>query len=272
MAFIVDRGTRQGGRAVSRASLAVLLLTAASAHGQALSPSAAAAVTATPPTTTAAPPAQPGAPAAAPGAAGTSGQPPAKPAAPAVPAMPQLSAPQTVSRPATKAAAPRARGKANHKKKKQKEAEAPRRPITGPVATYPGFRMLDGGGSRVFVNVSKKVVISEHKAQGRVTYRLQGVAAPVRTNRLPLLTSFFPTPVGRVQLVEQGNDVDLVIELRAPSEAKHRVVERGGTILLQVDFPRAENLAVQPPTSAGPDRPRATRTTQTTSLGGSTGY
>jgi len=176
-----------------------------------------------------------------------------------------------VSRPAKSAkSAPAPRARAN--KKKQKEAEQPPRPITGPVATYPGFRMLDGGASRVFVSVSKKVPISEHKAQGRVTYRLQGVAAPVRTNRLPLLTNFFPTPVGRVQLVEQGNDVDLVIELRAPSDAKHRIVERDGTILLQVDFPRAENLAVQSPTSAGPERPRATRTTKTTSLPGGDGY
>ena len=180
----------------------------------------------------------------------------------AAPSAPQLSPPKTVSRGASKP----------ERAQKKKDKEPASRPVTGPVATYPGFRMLPDGGSRVFVSVSKKVPITEHKAQGRVVYRMRGVQAPIRTNRLPLLTSFFPTPVGRIQLVEQGTDLDLVIELRAPSEAKHQLLGADGGLLLQVDFPKAENLGVAPPVSAAPEKPRAKRTTDTTSLGGGTGY
>src|SRR5688572_11203795 len=43
-----------------------------------------------------------------------------------------------------------------------------------PVATFPGFRMLPDGGSRVFVQVSGKVGVAESKAEGRVVYRLKG--------------------------------------------------------------------------------------------------
>src|SRR5206468_12121349 len=99
------------------------------------------------------------------------------------------------------------------KSKKSKEADAhPVRPGAA-VATFPGFKMLPDGSSRVFVEVSRKIDVTEHKAEGRITYRLKGAAVPIRTNRLPIDTSFFPTPVGRIQLVEEGDDADLVIEL-----------------------------------------------------------
>jgi hypothetical protein len=145
---------------------------------------------------------------------------------------------------------------------------APVRPILGPVATYPGFRMLDGGASRVFVSVNRNVEVTEHKAEGRVTYRLKGVAAPVRTNRLPLLTNFFPTPVGRVQLVEQGADVDVVIDLRMPSSSQHRVLQQNGGILLQVDFPRPAGLPAAAAPSAAAAPPTAKRTQNTTTIRG----
>ena len=106
----------------------------------------------------------------------------------------------------------------------------------GPVATFPGFRMLPDGSSRVFVQVSKKVDVSESKATGRVVYRMKGVQT-IQTNQYPLITGFFPTPVGKVQLVPQGGDLDMVIELRQPSDVKHRVMETERGIVVQVDFP-----------------------------------
>lgn len=179
-------------------------------------------------------PAQPppaGAPATATPATAT---PPSAPAAPA-----PKPAPGPAAAPAKPTAAPapaKAPGKGGaavgKKKKKGKEG-----PITGPIATYPGFRMLDGGGSRVLVTLSKKVDITEHKAEGKLTYRIQGVQVPTRTNRLPLLTSFFSTPVARAELVTRDGDVDLVIELRAASTAQFRVIETDKGAELQVDFP-----------------------------------
>ncbi|HVY48978.1 MAG TPA: hypothetical protein VHB21_23975 [Minicystis sp.] len=106
-----------------------------------------------------------------------------------------------------------------------------------PIAWFPGFLRLQGGVTRVFLEVSKKVEITEHRGEGRLTYRLKGVDVPDRTNRLPLLTGFIATPVDRVQLVPDGPDADLVIDLREPSEASYRVIDTPRGIVLQVDFP-----------------------------------
>lgn len=171
--------------------------------------------------------------------------PPASAPATATPtATPAPSAPNPAPKPAAAPAKPAAaptpakgpgKGGAAVGKKKKKAKEGP---ITGPIATYPGFRMLDGGGSRVLVTLSKKVNITEHKAEGKLTYRIQGVQVPTRTNRLPLLTSFFSTPVARAELVARDGDVDLVIELRSASTAQFRVIETDKGAELQVDFPR----------------------------------
>lgn len=171
------------------------------------------------------PPAQSSAPKApAPAQTATTPKPAATPSAAPAPAG---------AKPAAKAPAaapPKARAP---KKKKEKDG-----PITGPIATYPGFRMLDGGGSRVLVTLSKKVNVTEHKSEGKVTYRIQGVSVPTRTNRLPLLTAFFSTPVARAELVSRDGDVDLVIDLRAAATPQFRVIETDKGAELQVDFPK----------------------------------
>lgn len=111
--------------------------------------------------------------------------------------------------------------------------------LTGAVATSPGFRMLEEGKSRVFLEVNQKVEVTERKAKGRVVYRLKGAAVPTRNSRLPLPTGFFATPVGQVELIDQGDGADLVIELREAAEPAYRVIETPRGIVLQVDFPRA---------------------------------
>ena len=138
-------------------------------------------------------------------------------------------APPSVSTPAaTKAPA----------KKAKKGKKARKRDPKAAVASSPGFQVLSGGVSRVWVEISEKVTITEHKAEGRITYRMKGVSVPTRTNRLPLETMFFQTPVGRVLLSElDDGDVDLVIELRQPSTPTYKLVETERGVTLQVDFP-----------------------------------
>ncbi len=174
---------------------------------------------------------------------------PATPAPKQAPAAPKPAPPLPKAGAATPGAAPVAkpakapsRGKtaAAGKKKKKGTKDAP---VTGPVATYPGFRMLDGGGSRVLVTLSKKVAVTETKAPGKLTYKIQGVQVPTRTNRLPLLTGFFATPVSRAELVEHDADVDLVIEVKDATGVTYRVVENDRGAELQVDFPK---LATDP--------------------------
>lgn len=138
------------------------------------------------------------------------------------------------------------------------------------MATYPGFKMLDAG-SRVMVEVSRKVDVTEMKAQGRIVYRLRGVATPTRTNRLPLLTGYFPTPVSRVQLVDQGDDVDLVIDLRQATEVTHRVLDTRNGMVLQVDFPKIAAAAAPQKVEDAPAA-HAKRGTDTTRIDATSAY
>lgn len=119
-----------------------------------------------------------------------------------------------------------------------------------PIASYPAFRLLDDGQSRVAVEVSRKVTITEHKAQGRVVYRLTDAALPGHNAHLPLPTGFFRTPVDRVEMVEQGDGVDLVIELREAVQPTYRVLDTPRGIVIQVDFPRPAGSEAAPPPAA----------------------
>ena len=136
---------------------------------------------------------------------------------------------------ASKAAHAKAAPKAGKKHKKGAKDAA----LTGaPIVTYPGFRMLDGGGSRVLVALSKKVNVTETKAAGKLTYRIQGVQVPTYNNQRPLVTTFFSTPVSRAELVPRDSDVDLVIDVKDSTGVVFRVVESDKGAELQVDFPK----------------------------------
>ncbi len=120
--------------------------------------------------------------------------------------------------------------------------------VKGPVANFPSFRIQPDGSSRVHVEISEKVIVAERKAEGRLAYRLKGASVPVRTNLLPLETSFFKTPVARVMLVEAGDeDVELIVELRQPSVATYKIVDTDAGMILQVDFPPPASQAPAPP-------------------------
>ncbi|AUX41862.1 hypothetical protein SOCE26_032870 [Sorangium cellulosum] len=177
---------------------------------------------------------------------------PPKPAAP----PPAASAPRAGNAARPQAAPPRSSRRARKPKQKDAQPAAAGRPL----ATFPGFRMLPTGGSRIFVQVhGGKVDVAESKAAGRLVYRLKGTGA-IQTNRFPLVTAFFATPVTRVQLVERGNDLDVVIDLRADTGAAYRVIETEQGSVLQVDFPAAipEQRAAAPAEEA---RKRAVRRT-----------
>ncbi len=65
-------------------------------------------------------------------------------------------------------------------------------------------------------------------------------------------------------MVQQGADVDLIIELRRPSECAQRVIETPRGMVLQVDFPKVpgdDTLAVPM------ERERAKRSNETKTLG-----
>lgn len=128
-----------------------------------------------------------------------------------------------------------------------RKAKKPR-VVKGPVANFPSFRVLPDGSSRIHVAISEKVIVAERKAEGRIAYRLKGTSVPVRTNLLPLETSFFKTPVARVALVEAGDeDVELIVELRQPSSVTYKTVDTDAGMLLQVDVPAPAPQSPPPP-------------------------
>jgi hypothetical protein len=151
-------------------------------------------------------------------------------------------------------------------------ADAPLPPPGTPIASSPGFSRLEDGTSRIWIEVSRKVDVVETKGPSHVVYRLRGAAVVQRTNQLPLLTGFFSTPVERVQLVPQGPDLDLIVDLREASELAYRVVETPRGMVLQIDFPRSQTAVreetIRDDNTSEPARPRATRQRRTQKLGG----
>ncbi len=111
-----------------------------------------------------------------------------------------------------------------------------------PTATLPGFRILGDGRSRVFVEISGAVPVREATAEGVIFYRFSNVHVPERVNRLSLPTTYFPTPITRVRMVQVEQDADLIIELRRRTKAKSKVRTTEFGTVLSVDFPKYSPL------------------------------
>jgi hypothetical protein len=157
--------------------------------------------------------------------------------------------------PAAKAAtAPQPRRAARAKGKKDKESLG--------VAQFPGFQMLPDGSSRVFVDISRKVDVTEHVAAGFVTYELKDSRIEATNDLNPIETYYFNTPVIRARLRRDKKDKDLslVISLRGEAKPTYRVNEmRDGSVRLEVDFPPGNYVTAgrdiePPPADRGPSK------------------
>jgi len=122
-----------------------------------------------------------------------------------------------------------------------------------PTIPYPGLEVLPDGRSAVTVTVRGPMTVTEQKAQGRLVYILGGVSVPEKVNRLPLLTQHFPTQVTAVTVEQVAGGAQLVVDLREPSTATHKVspTEGGGT-MVTVMLPRSEKYGK---TALGTDDP-----------------
>jgi hypothetical protein len=137
----------------------------------------------------------------------------------------------------TKAGPPSDAGKKS--KRAGRAAKGEMRPRPGaPVATFPGFRLLPNGGSRIYVELTKNVNVELRKTNGALVYTLRGAQVLSRNNKNALITTHFATPVARARLVPSGLDLELVIDLRKAVDATHQVVAAdNGTVRLEIDFP-----------------------------------
>lgn len=107
-----------------------------------------------------------------------------------------------------------------------------------PTATFPGFTMNEDGTSRVFLEVSADVPVSESKNQLMLSYRFAGVTVPEKVNRLPIPTTHFETPVASIQVLQIDGAAELRITLRQDTEPKTRLTRSPGGTVLSVDFPK----------------------------------
>lgn len=128
-----------------------------------------------------------------------------------------------------------------------------------PLATYPGFRMLPDGTSRLSVRISKPVDVKVTRAPGRVVFFLPGVQIGIRNNTHPLITTHFNTPVSVAQLKRDKDGAELIVELRERVEPTHKLVKAPDGMVLEVMLPRARRdystLADAPePAAAGSRR------------------
>lgn len=109
------------------------------------------------------------------------------------------------------------------------------------VATFPGFRLLPDGRSRIYVELTRSVSVDERRAEGMLIYVIHDARVPVRNNRNALITTHFATPVGRARLLKAGSDVELLIDLRKSVSATQKVVAgENGAARLEVDFPAGD--------------------------------
>lgn len=112
-------------------------------------------------------------------------------------------------------------------------------PGQGALVTWPGFQMLPGGGTRVFVQTSIEVV-PELKRDGGANWQvlMPGVTLPSGNVRLPLDTQFFNTPVKSVRAVARGGMAVVLLEMRAQLKPIMRTERaENGYFFTYLEFP-----------------------------------
>ena len=128
-----------------------------------------------------------------------------------------------------------------------------------PMITWPGFQMRQDGTSRVFIQSTNSLTQVTTTASSKFSVHLPGAKVAGNTNKLPLETRFFNTPVTRVN-IEQGRDgVTLVLDLRADVSP---IVssERGptGYYFLYIDLPKGEYVKMPVAPADAPPAPPST--------------
>jgi hypothetical protein len=105
--------------------------------------------------------------------------------------------------------------------------------------TWPGFQMRPDGTSRVFIQSTAPMNPQPSAAPGKYLVLLPGARVSGGTNRLPLETRFFNTPVTRVSLSVNRDGAQLILDLRA-DVAPQLSSERGSTgyYFTYIDLPK----------------------------------
>jgi len=124
------------------------------------------------------------------------------------------------------------------------------------VVTWPGFQMVHGGGSRVFVQMLKgtnvsvvdpPVRVAKHpfKIEGpHIVYRFSKKIVLIKNNLNPLITRSFDTPVNTVKVTRKKKQVYMILYLRQDVEPvrEELVSTEDGYHFYFVEFPSGDYL------------------------------
>jgi hypothetical protein len=113
-----------------------------------------------------------------------------------------------------------------------------------PTITWPGFQMRPDGSSRVFIQSNAPIeakVLSA--AEGKFEVQLPHARVAAQTNRLPLDTRFFNTPVTRVSVNVARSGAVVHLDMRSPV-APQITSEQGpgGYFFTYIELPKGEYL------------------------------
>jgi hypothetical protein len=110
--------------------------------------------------------------------------------------------------------------------------------------TWPGFQMRADGTSRVFIQSTTSLAVQPSAAPGKYQVYLPGAHVHGGTNRLPLETRFFNTPVTKVSLNAAKDGVTVTLDLR--SDVTPQVSNEHGSdgyYFIYIDLPKGHYIA-----------------------------
>jgi hypothetical protein len=120
--------------------------------------------------------------------------------------------------------------------------------------TWPGFQMRPDGSSRVFIQSTTPLDPQPTAAPGKYAVHLPGAHVSSGTNRLPLETRFFNTPVTKVSLSVDHSGATLMLDLRAnvtPTISSDR--GPNGYYFTFIDLPKGSYVSSTVKTEAPPE-------------------
>jgi hypothetical protein len=122
---------------------------------------------------------------------------------------------------------------------------------TPATITWPGFQMRADGTSRVFIQSTTPLSTQPSAAPGKFMVNLPGAHVLGGTNRLPLETRYFNTPVTRVMLNTNREGAQLILEMRA-DVSPQLSTERGtsGYYFTYIELPKGNFVSAEKPRAA----------------------
>lgn len=136
-----------------------------------------------------------------------------------------------------------------------------------PLVTWIGFQPLEGGSSRVFIQLDRDVSHHESVRGGALVIALDNCRYANTNARRHLDTRFFETPVERVttrpirrRKGSRGSGVEVAIRFKNPAEARElaptKSIGKDGMVYLMVELgpgSAAPAKAARPPAGEEPD-------------------